>query len=124
MTGRQLETTATKARSPRAGPRPRPWGRGLVVRRTPASPSGRRRAVAVAVAAKKTIIPRVDGRSASSSSHAVVLQVVRQVTDARVAVPALDVLVVRADDHARRRLAHEQTVAPLRRRTETIGRGR
>ena len=41
-------------------------------------------------------------------SHAVVEEVIRQVPHARVAVPALDVLVVRSDDDARRGLAHEQ----------------
>ena len=41
------------------------------------------------------------------SLHPVVQQVVRQVPNARVAVSALDVLVVRPDHDARRRFAHE-----------------
>lgn len=45
--------------------------------------------------------------------HAAVHEVVRQVAHARVAVAALDVLVVRAEHHARRRLDHKQTEGRL-----------
>ena len=57
-------------------------------------------------------LSRLNART-SDVSHAVVQQVVRQVPHARVAVPALDVLVVRPDDDARRGFAHEQTDVAL-----------
>ena len=59
----------------------------------------------------------------SNRSHAVVEEIIGEVTHAGVAVSALDVLVVGAEDHARGRLAHEQAGAPLRRRGRGGGRG-
>ena len=48
-----------------------------------------------------------------NQSHAVVKEIIRQVSHARVAVAALNVLAVRADDHARRSLADEHTIRTL-----------
>ena len=63
-------------------------------------------------------------RRSSDFSHAVVKEVVRQVPHARVAVPALDVLVVRPDDDARRGFAHEQTDIALPFGSHRVGRSR
>ena len=52
-------------------------------------------------------------RRTSDCSHAIVQEVIGQVPHARVAVPALDVLVMRPDDDARRGFAHEQTDVAL-----------
>ena len=68
-------------------------------------------------------LSRLNART-SDVSHAVVQQVVRQVPHARVAVPALDVLVVRPDDDARRGFAHEQTDIALPFGSHRVGRSR
>ena len=63
-------------------------------------------------------------RRTSDCSHAIVQEVIGQVPHARVAVPALDVLVMRPDDDARRGFAHEQSDVALLFGSHGVGRSR